>query len=203
MYYAHEEQRIIKKVRQITYQRTLELLEETALAALKDAMGLDKRYHDVTGNALTSTVIGIYHKGRLVKAFQASDSAEDPTMKTLRAGQSYPLTEYYDGTDAWFDEEGNPIKPYVGEEGRGGQWGPTLSKWYIHRLHTKAKNTWSIVVAIPVSYAQSNERIVATMQGVFDDIGYHAREFATTRGNLSGVNVRLKEDGPVLGGLFD
>lgn len=198
MYYAHEEQQIIKKVRQITYQRTLELLEKTALAALRDAMEFDKRYKDVTGNALTSTVIGIYHKGRLVKAFQASDTAEDPTMKTLRKGQWYPLMEYYDGTEAWFDEEGNRIKPYVGKEGKGGQWGPTLGKWYIRRLHTKAKNTWSVVVAIPVSYAQSNERIVATMQGVFDDISYHVREFATTRGNLSGVRVHLKEDGPVL-----
>lgn len=203
MYYAHEEQQIIKKVRQITYQRTLELLEKTALAALRDAMQDDKRYQDVTGNSLTSTVIGIYHKGRLVKAFQASDTAEDPTMKTLRKGQWYPLTEYYDGTEAWFDEEGNPIKPFAGKEGKGGQWGPTLGNLYIHRLHTKVKNTWSIVVAIPVSYAQSNERIVATMQGVFDDIGYHVREFATARGNLSEGRVNLKEDGPVLGGLFD
>ena len=59
------------------------------------------------------------------------------------------------------------------------------------------------MVARPVSYAQSNERIVATMQGVFDDIGYHVREFATARGNLSEGRVNLKEDGPVLGGLFD
>jgi len=100
----------------------------------------------ITGNAYRSFTVGIYENGKLVDIVTTED--DDPTMKTLREGQAYPLDRYYDGT---------PIEAslgrYVGRKGSGGQWGPTLGPARIRKLHPKSRARWQMLVICPVEYA--------------------------------------------------
>lgn len=155
--------RIFKLVRQRAYAATLATVEKAAADVL---MRLDsyRKYKHVTGNTWTSTTIGIYYKGRLVSVFNKGAEDDAPTRVSLRKREKYNLPAYYKGKSV------NKDNPYIGEEGRGGQWGPTLGPWFIHRQHSQKYKTWNMIVAIPVSYAKYNPRIVATIQAVMDDL---------------------------------
>lgn len=180
---TYESQRIFKNIRQLTFEKTLEVIYSCAKRAM-EYMKYNKYYRDVTGNALTSTSIGIFYKGRIVKELHGSDTNLPPTRESLAKGEAYDEGEYYDGEDAFQDDEGNPKKPFVGKYGKGGQWGPTLGKYYIHRFHPLKRNTWTVVVAIPVSYAEHNKKIVRTMQDIMDEVENNMR-----RGNFAQTEV--------------
>lgn len=168
--------RIFKVVRQKAYAATLATLEKAAEDVL---MRLDqyRKYKHVTGNAWTSTTIGIYYKGKLVSAFNKGAEDEEPTRVTLRKGERYTMPAYYKG--------GMVGVPYKGTYGNGGQWGPTLGPWYVRRQHSAKYKTWNMLVAIPVSYAGYNPKIVATLQAVMDDLP-----------NVVGYNIVRVEDAP-------
>lgn len=154
--------RIFKVVRQKAYTATLATLEKAAEDVL---MRLDKYrgYKHVTGNTWTSTSIGIYYKGKLVSLFNKGAEDEPPTRVTLKKGEVYNLPYYY---------KGQPVgeSPAVGQYGQGGQWGPSLGPWYMHRQHSAKYKTWNMLVVIPVSYAGYNSGIVATLQAIMDDL---------------------------------
>ena len=100
----------------------------------------------ITGNAYRSFTVGIYEDGKLVDIVTTQD--DDPTMKTLRKGQAYPLERYYDCTPV-----GGAIGRYVGKIGSGGQWGPTLGPARIRRMRPKSRARYQMLVICPVEYA--------------------------------------------------
>lgn len=153
--------RIIKLVRQRAYAATLATLEKAAMDVF-NRLDSYRKYKHVTGNAWTSTSIGIYYKGKLVSVFNKGAEDEEPTRVTLRKGERYTLPAYYKG--------GSVDVPYKGTYGNGGQWGPTLGPWYVHRQHSPKYKTWNMLIAIPVSYAGYNPKIVATLQAIMDDL---------------------------------
>lgn len=150
-------------VRQKAYSATLATIEKAAVDVLNKLDGY-RKYHHVTGNAWTSTSVGIYYKGKLVSLFNKGDNDDPPTRVTLRKGEAYNLPSYYKGKNV------GGKKPFVGEYGKGGQWGPSLGPWFMRRQHPPKYKTWSMVVAIPVSYAGYNPTIVATLQALMDDL---------------------------------
>ena len=120
---------------------------------------------NITGNAYRSFTIGIYEDRKLVDIVMTED--KDPTMRTLRKGQAYPLDEYYDGESAK-GETGR----YVGTSGHGGQWGPTLGKARIHTMIPKSRARWQMLCIVPVEYASFDalNHIHDMMGAVSDDI---------------------------------
>lgn len=155
------EERIYKKVRQAAYSATLATLEKSAHDIL-DRFELiwDKKVFNRTGNAWTSFTIGIFYKGKLVRIVANADDEEQPTMRSLRRGQAYPLDEYYGGVEV------DPENRFVGWYGQGGQWGPTLGKWTIKRARVPKRYTWEMVFIIPVSYAGAVSGIVASLHSL-------------------------------------
>ena len=122
----------------------------------------------VTGNAYTSVTIGVYQGKKLVYANWNGKHVQKPTMTSLAEGQPYPLPEYYDGNSV--NEE---YGPYVGEYGSGKQWGPQAGPWAIYsQRYNKdvAGKGFSMIVAIPMSYAGYNPRIVRAMIHIMDAI---------------------------------
>ena len=184
--FAVESQQIVKKIRQVTYERTLEVLQNVATQTMAFLLNKNSRYYsDVTGNTLNASSIGIYYKGELVGELHGSDFVEEPTRKTLALGEQYDLPYYYDGDDPRSDGKGGRRSPFTGKAGNGGQWGPTIGKWAIHRIHPAKSKTWMVLVVIPLSYASHNEKIVATMQAALDEFGTIIKGFGTIRGKFN------------------
>lgn len=101
----------------------------------------------ITGNAYRSFTVGIYENGKLLEYITTED--DNPTMKTLKKGQAYPLPYYYDGTPV--------MTRYVGDVGSGGQWGPTLGPSRIRSMHPNSRAGWNMLVIVPVEYAPFRE----------------------------------------------
>lgn len=154
--------RIFKVIRQKAYSATLATLENAARGLLKH-FAEEKKFFSITGNAFTSFAVGIFYKGRLVSMFSMADDAEAPTRVTLRKNEVYDKDEYYDGPIA-VDPETGDLRPYRGTFGSGGQYGPTLGPWYLRRQHFPKRQTWELVVVLPVAYAGYNVKITRTMQ---------------------------------------
>lgn len=151
-----------KRIRQMAYAKTLELMKRVCHDALISLEG-NAKFWNITGNTITSLAVGVFYKGKRVYAEYSADEMWAPTMPTLKKGQAYPLSEYYDGGSV----EG---KPYTGEVGHGGQWGPTLGKSRLSRVHSNARDTWNLVAICPVEYAQYNARIFKMMYETYQGI---------------------------------
>lgn len=155
-----EAQRIFKVVRQRAASATFATIQQTALN-LMSRLDSYRKYHHVTGNTWTSTTIGIFYKGELKALYNKGAEDEAPTRVTLSEGEVYDLAEVY---------KGGETVGYKGKYGAGGQWGPTLGPEQMQHQHVAKRKTWSLVVMIPVEYANYNPRIVATMQNIMDGI---------------------------------
>jgi hypothetical protein len=138
---------------------------------LMEQIDANKKFRNITGNAYTSFTIGVFYYGKLVYVSCKGDEAKEPTMRTLRKGQVYPLLYYYDGSHA------DP--PYKGTVGHGGQWGPTLGPYRIKREKPKTRAAWSLMAIIPVEYASYNPNIVDTLTALKDLIPTIASAFAS------------------------
>ena len=155
-----EAQRLFKVVRQKAASATFATIEQTALN-LMSRLDSYRNYEHVTGNTWTSTTIGIFYKGELKALYNKGAEDEAPTRVTLRKGEDYDFAEVYKGEDT---------AGYEGKYGEGGQWGPTLGPEQMQHQHVAKRKTWSLVVMIPVEYANYNPRIVATMQNIMDGL---------------------------------
>lgn len=155
-----EAQRIFKVVRQRAASATFATIEQTALNLMSRLDGY-RKYQHVTGNTWTSTTIGIFYKGELKALYNKGAEDEAPMRVTLKKGEDYDLVKVYKGEET---------VGYKGEYGEGGQWGPTLGPEQMQHQHVAKRKTWSLVVMIPVEYANYNPRIVATMQNIMDGI---------------------------------
>ncbi len=177
-----EATRIFKRVRQKAVSATLATLEGSARTILSQ-LDSYRKYRHITGNTWTSTTVGIYYKGQLKSLFNKGADDEAPTRVTLRAGERYDLPRYY---------KGELNKGYVGGQGRGGQWGPTLGPWHMRRHHVPKRATWCMVVMIPVSYAGYNPHIVETLQNIMDGLP-----------EVMDCNIVTVDRAAVKSGLFD
>lgn len=155
-----------KKVHFIASKTMLSLLHHAAenICDSFDEYAMTAGMNDITGNARRSFTIGIYEDRKLVDV--VTTSGKDPTMKTLREGQAYPLPVYYSGISA--DAQGR----YVGSFGHGGQWGPTLGKKTIHNMKPKSRAEWQMLVICPVEYAawDANNHIHMVMSAISQDL---------------------------------
>ena len=154
-----------KKIRYIGYRKSLELV---CLACDNVVLGFDyyRRFYNRTGNAYTSFTGGVFYNGKLMYEKSVGDNEEKPTMRSLKEGQVYPLDYYY---------KGNPVDkkhPYIGEVGKGGQWGPTLGKWRMKRFRPKSSAEWNLVFFLPVEYASYHGKILETLSAVRDDVPF-------------------------------
>ena len=100
-----------------------------------------RNYDDVTGNLYKSTAIGTYYNGSLQSIHYAP--GPEPTRVTLAAGERYNLDKYYRSSFS-FKDSGR--RPYKGEYGEGGEYGPNAA-WdeLVSREHNKGKtaaNSW-------------------------------------------------------------
>ena len=152
-----------RKIRYIGYRKSLELV---CLACDNVVLGFDyyRRFYNRTGNAYTSFTGGVFYNGKLMYEKSVGDNEEKPTMKSLKEGQVYPLDYYY---------KGNPVDkkhPYIGEVGKGGQWGPNLIYGRIGKF--KPGGEWALMCVCPVEYAKFNERIVETVYSTYEDVPF-------------------------------
>lgn len=149
--------RVVKRIRQTSYVRTLNALEAVCNDIVANFMQ-NKEFYNVTGNAFTSFTVGLYYKKHLVYTTSPLElGASNPTRKTLKKGEHYNLPEYYEG-----DSVGE--KAYVGEYGGGGQWGPAVGERKIRSARPSGRGTWHIVAVCPIQYAKYNRKIYDTME---------------------------------------
>lgn len=155
-----------KKVMFVARTKMLSLLHNAAVNICDsfDEYAMMQGMNNITGNARRSFTIGIYEDRNLVDI--VTTSGKDPTMRTLREGQAYPLPAYYDGGSA--DAQGR----YVGTFGHGGQWGPTLGKYRIRGMKPKSRAKWQMLVICPVEYAawDANNHIHIVMSAISQDL---------------------------------
>lgn len=129
-----------KKIIELLRATAKELCDSFIRVAVNNGMSF------ITGNAYRSFTVGIFENGELLEYITTED--DEPTMKTLREGQAYPLSHYYDGTPV-----AASLGRYVGVIGSGGQWGPTLGPHRIKRMKPNSRARWNMLVIIPVEYA--------------------------------------------------
>lgn len=129
-------------------KKVIELMRVTAKELCDSfvSVAVSRNMSFITGNAYRSFTVGIFEDGELLEYITTQD--DNPTMKTLRKGQAYPLSYYYDGTPVEAS-----LGRYVGQTGSGGQWGPTLGPSRIRRMRPNSKARWNMLVIIPVEYA--------------------------------------------------
>lgn len=161
--------RIIKKVRFKAFYATLQTMISASEKVIADVAD-NIKFRNVTGNAYTSISAGVYYKGQLMHVATIAQHADEPTRKTLRKGERYNLPYFYD--EAHYSDSIGSRKShrFVGKYGEGGQWGPSLGAWYLKRQHPAKRNTWEIIVTIPVSYAGYVPGVVATSQQMMDNL---------------------------------
>lgn len=163
--------RIMKRVESAADSAVLSTLKAAADSIISD---IDKFWlrsnamnrKGVTGNAYGSVTIGVYKGKKLQYVNWNGKHVRRPTRPTLAKGEPYPLPEYYDGDSV--DGE-----PYIGQYGGGGVWGNQLGPWVMYSQRYKKSvsgNDFSMVVAIPVSYAGYQYKIVHAMQNIMGAI---------------------------------
>lgn len=155
-----------KKIMFVSRMKMLSLLHSVAenICDSFDEYAMNVGMNNVTGNTRRSFTVGIYEDRKLVDV--VTTSGKDPTMKTLREGQAYPLPAYYDGRSVKY------AGIYVGTSGHGGQWGPSLGKSSIHKMKPKSRAEWQMLVICPVEYAawDANNHIHIAMSAISQDL---------------------------------
>lgn len=75
----------------------LDCLTRSAYALLVDAE-TSKEYHNLTGNTLTSYMVGIYENGKLrrIVSILEADALRKPTSRKLTSGKGIAIVEDYD-----------------------------------------------------------------------------------------------------------
>lgn len=131
----------------------LKILHNVALELMEE-YEYTRTYHDVTGNMLNSFAVGIYNNGKLVEIIDASTvNREPPTRKTLRKGERYNLSAYYDGKPVKeVREDGkSTTRPYIGEYGHGGQDGRMAARRSLQHRHPSGR--FALLAVVATEYA--------------------------------------------------
>lgn len=160
-------QNIAKKIRQEAVTKMMAKMERAAENTMKMAPRKHGEYHDVTGNLYKSIAVGVYYNGTLQTVH--TSPGPDPKMPSLSRGQKYPYKEYYDGTPV--------TRPYRGEYGKGGQWGPEAGENMLWEQEFggapkgRRSMTWQLRLVAGVDYAN----FVQTVKGL--DVMTGLREY--------------------------
>lgn len=165
--------RIFKKIRNKAFAATLQTMirgSESLISYIADNI----QFRNVTGNAYTSISVGVYYKGRLMHIASVGQHEKEPTRRTLAKGERYNSEYFYD--EAHYADGSKKRHYFVGKYGQGGQWGPTLGPYYLKRQHPGTKDTWEMIVTIPVSYAGYVPGITRTFQNMMDKLPSCVRE---------------------------
>lgn len=156
---------IIRNIRSRVNMAVISTMCKAADKALEDIKN-DIKFKGVTGNAYNSIAAGVYYKGKCIYITTMPEHSDQPPLrKTLRKGEVYFGRFWGSGYSPL-----NQDSKYVGTYGSGGQWGPTLGRYYLKRQHPSKSKTWEIVITIPVSYAGVNMGIVRTLQTMMDNL---------------------------------
>lgn len=155
---------VAKKVRQEAIGKMMRKMERAAENTMKAAPRLHGEYHDVTGNLYKSIAAGVYYKGTLQTVHKTPGA--DPKIPSLSKGIRYPYDTYYDGSPV----EG---RPYRGEYGKGGQWGPDAGEDLLYDFTPKGAGAmaWQMRLVAGVDYAN----YVQTKKGL--DVMTRLREY--------------------------
>lgn len=144
-----------RKMKNILTALMLESLTRAAYALLVDAE-TSKEYHNLTGNTLTSYMVGIYENGklrRLVSIYQA-DSLKRPTSRKLSQGDGKGVirVEDYDSGKII------PVKKYKllkTDEG----YGYNTSKLFLFSYRPKTTKGFSLVMCTGTEYSEYLESL--------------------------------------------
>ena len=146
------------KIKNIAHDKVFSIMKKTA-NDLVESFKKNKKFFSVTGNTFTSFYASVYYKGKMQYMARSVKGEENPTRKTLKEGEAYDLDYYYDGP-----VEGDP---YVGDKGKGGQWGPNLVYGRLGKFD-RPSGDWAIMCVCPVEYAKYNKRIFETVYNTYE-----------------------------------
>lgn len=116
-----------------------------AAKAFMDEIDAARGFFDVTGNLYQSFAVGIYFDGQLLGIERVGGN--DPLMNSLGEGQVFPFKTYYSGSAV-------SGRPYVGETGEGGQWGPEEAEYFLQDYKPSNKKGFCLVTVAGMDYAE-------------------------------------------------
>lgn len=156
----------VSRIMKVVRQKSVSAVEATLVSTVdKMISDIDRywslKYKGVTGNAYTSVTAGVYYKGKLIHVANSGEGKDKPTRISLRKGQKYNLPSYYDGNSAL-------ERPFVGREGYIQGYGPKLGKKYVESNHPAKRDTWAVLIVMPMPYAEYHPGLVRTMQAIKD-----------------------------------
>lgn len=144
-------QRMFRNMMEFTKEQMLQNMFYMACEMLKTAYET-KDFISVTGNLINSFAVGIYYKGELQQTVTADNMQIDPPKrKSLRKGQTYPVTRWYDSVEPYVGVKGTPA--YKGEIGRGGVSGREAAIRKLKEIHPWKRDTYAVIMVAPMEYA--------------------------------------------------
>ena len=139
-----------RKMKNILTAQMLECLTKAAYALLIDAE-TSKEYHNLTGNTLTSYMVGIYENGklrRIVSIYQA-DSLKRPTSRKLSRGNGKGVIRVEDYDSGRII----PVKKYKLVETDEG-YGYDTSKSFLASYRPENSKGFSLVMCTGTEYSE-------------------------------------------------
>lgn len=141
-----------KQFREIVVKKTIQYAKDavhriciSAAKAYMNEIDIARGFFDVTGNLYQSFAVGIYYDGSLLGIERVGGN--DPLMNSLGEGQVFPFKVYYGGRAV-------SGRPYIGETGDGGQWGPEEAEYFLQDFKPANSKGFSLVVVAGMDYAE-------------------------------------------------
>lgn len=152
---ASETAKAKKRLKNILTAQMLECLTDAAYSLLVNAE-TSKEYHNLTGNTLTSYMVGIYENGklrRIVSMYQA-DALSKPTSKKLSrgSGKGVIMVEDYDSGRII------PVKRYKLLDTDEG-YGYDTSKSFLFSYKPSVQKGFSLVMCTGTEYSEYLESV--------------------------------------------
>lgn len=143
----------------------LQLLEACVQASIKIliAASVNKGFHNLTGNTLTSYMIGIYEDNKLLRCVSISEAADikSPTHTKLTNSSGYAVFDDYDS--------GRTFKVYLQNMTRTDEdYGENTSRHFLMSFRPNVPKGFSLVFTTGTEYSVIKEEIVRTITTVFD-----------------------------------
>lgn len=143
--------RMFRNVEDFTREQMMQNMFYMACEMLRIAYE-KKDFISVTGNLINSFAVGIYYKGELQQMVTADTMKIDPPRRrSLRKGQTYPVTRWYDPVEPYAGTKGTPA--YQAETGRGGVSGREAAIRKLKEIHPWKRDTYAVIMVAPMEYA--------------------------------------------------
>ena len=143
--------RMFRNLEEFTKEQMMQNMFYMACEMLKTAYET-KDFISVTGNLINSFAVGIYYKGELQQMVTADNMRiASPKRKSLRKGQTYPVTRWYDPVEPYAGTRDTPA--YKAEIGRGGVSGRDAAIKKLKEIHPWKRDTYAVIMVAPMEYA--------------------------------------------------